>query len=56
MKKSTVLFPLYNSTFKQPNVIQPKAIYRFIYSDEKRLVLVEGGVLNLDWGGGVGGK
>lgn len=43
MKKSTVLFPLYNSIFKQPNVIQPKAIYRFIYSDEKRLVLVEGG-------------
>lgn len=54
MKKSTVLFPLYNSIFKQPNVIQPKAIYRLIYSDEKRLVLVEdgGGVLNLDWGWG----
>lgn len=43
MKKSTVLFPLYNSIFKQPNVIQPKAIYRLIYSDEKRLVLVEDG-------------
>lgn len=53
MKKSTVLFPLYNSIFKQPNVIQPKAIYRLIYSDEKRLVLVEGGgVLNLDCGVG----
>lgn len=55
MKKSTVLFPLYNSIFKQPNVIQPKAIYRFIYSDEKRLVLVEGGGLE-SWLGGWGGR
>lgn len=58
MKKSTVLFPLYNSIFKQPNVIQPKAIYRLIYSDEKRLVLVEdgGGGYWILIGGGVGGK
>lgn len=53
MEKSTVLFPLYNSIFKQPNVIQPKAILQIDLVMRKGWSWLRGGgVLNLDWGVG----
>lgn len=56
MEKSTVLFPLYNSIFKQPNVIQPKAILQIDLVMRKGWSWLRGGGLESWLGGGVGGK
>lgn len=54
MEKSTVLFPLYNSIFKQPNVIQSKAILQIDLVMRKGWSWLRGGgswILIGGWGG-----